>query len=284
MTVERLEMALSIHPWLRDHHFAGQTVLPMVTAIDFLAALTLEKFQEIDGIQLENAIFGKLLILPEDDTLPVLVELEWLDEKRLRAALLTRKSGAISRLLHHAEVIFTNRKKKPESPPVAWMDEKARGSGRVIACEKIYAELVPFGNNFRTLHGDLYLLGDTASGTLIAPDLPFSCPALPHPLLLDGAMHAACVHGQSFCDFVPFPVAFAAMEWENTKFLQRPGYVYETECRLTTKAVGELHYDLRVWGNGGIINVSGLVMRDVSGGIIKPPAWIWEKEKKQMGK
>jgi len=274
MSIDRFEMALPIPPWLRDHHFAGQAVLPLVTAIDFLAALILEKFEKIDITQLENAIFPKLLVLPEADALPVLVELEWLDEKHLRAALLTRKSGAVSRLLRHAEVIFVNPKNTSRKCSAPWMGEEARGPGRAIAYEKIYAELVPFGKNFRTLHGELYLQGDMASGTLMAPDLPFSCPALPHPLLLDGAMHAACVHGQSFSGFVPFPVGFAAMNVENADSLQEPGRVYKTECRLTARAADELRYDLRVWGDDGIISVSGLMMRDVSGGMMKPPAWI----------
>ncbi|HBT97120.1 MAG TPA: hypothetical protein DEB25_05580 [Desulfobulbaceae bacterium] len=280
---ERFELSFPLPPWLRDHHFAGQAVLPMVMAIDFLAALVLKKFPEIHATRLEEAIFPKLLILPEGDALSVLVELEWLDEKRLRAVLLTRKSGAISRLLRHAEVLFTSKKKAPREEPPPPLLKEAPKPGRVINCERIYAELVPFGSNFRTLNNKLYFQGNTASGTLIVPDLPFFCLALPHPFLLDGAMHAACVHGQSFCGFVPFPVAFAAMEWENAKFLKKPGHVYETECILTGKDNGELRYDLRVWGNGGIIHVSGLMMRDVSGGAIKPPGWICENEA-QYGK
>ena len=243
----------------------------MVTAIDLLAALTLEKFPDIDGTRLEEASFPKLLILPEDDSLPLLVELERLEGKRLRATLLTRKSGAISRLLRHAQVIFGG---EASAATKEFPLPTANGPRRVITCEKIYAELVPFGKNFRTLHGEVSLRGDTASGTLIAPALPFSCPLLPHPLLLDGAMHAACVHGQSFCGFVPFPASFTAMRVENAHSLQIPGYPYQTHCRLTAKSSSEPRYDLRVHGNGGSINLAGLLMKDVSGGAIKPPPWI----------
>ncbi|MDR0476930.1 MAG: polyketide synthase dehydratase domain-containing protein [Desulfobulbaceae bacterium] len=260
-----------VHPWLRDHHFAGQAVLPMVTAIDFLAALILEKFHEIDATRLENAIFPKLLILPKDDSLTVLVELERLNDQRLHAAMWTKKSSAISRLLCHAEMIFGSpaRAAAIEIPfPVD------NGPSRAIACEKIYAELVPFGVKFQTLHGEVHLQGETASGTLIAPDLPFFCPALPNPFLLDGAMHAACVHGQCFCGFVPFPTGFSAMKVENAHRLQTPGCTYRSLCRLTAQTTTELRYDLRVDGDGGTIQVAGLVMRDVSGGTIKPPPWI----------
>jgi len=266
-----VEILFPVYPWLRDHHFAGQAVLPMVTALDFLAALTLEKFPEIDITLIKNSIFQKLLVLPPNDMLPLLVELEWLDQKHLRAAMLTRKYGKISRLLYHAEVIFGGESRTAATGltfPAAKMPHRA------IACEKIYAELVPFGKNFHTLHGELYLQGETASGTLAAPDLPFSCRALPNPFLLDGAMHAACVHGQSFCGFVPFPASFSFMKVENAHRLQTPGHTYHTHCRLTAKTASELRYDLRVDGNGGTIELAGLVMRDVSGGRIKPPQWI----------
>ena len=299
--IERLQIAFPVHPWLRDHHFLGLAVLPMVMAIDFLAALILEKFPEIDLTKLEKATFPKLLALPGDNSLPLLIELERLDDRRLRAAMFTRKSGAVSRLLRHAEVIFGGPCSEPCGEPfstalcgipdseasVPTQEALPAANGakepcRAIACEKIYAELVPFGKNFRTLHDQLYLQGDTASGTLIAPDLdldldldpPSFCPALPNPFLLDGAMHAACVHGQTFCGFVPFPAGFAAIEVENASKLQMPGHVYETRCCLIEKTVNELRYDLGVRSDGGAIKLSGLVMRDVSGGAIKPPPWI----------
>jgi len=275
--VERFETAFPVRPWLRDHHFLGQAVLPMVTAIDFLAALTLEKFPEIDGTRLEKAIFQKLLVISENDSLPVFVELERLDDKRLRAALLTKKSGAVSRLLRHAEVVFggeANAATELSFPAAAHGTNGIKGPRRAVASEKIYTELVPFGKNFQTLHGKLYLQGDTASGTLIAPDLPFSCRALPNPFLLDGAMHAACVHGQTFCGFVPFPAGFAAMKVKNAHSLQKPGRLYQTHCRLTEKTVNELRYDLRIDGDDGAIELSSLVMRDISGGALQPPLWI----------
>jgi len=273
----RFETAFPVRPWLRDHHFLGQAVLPMVMAIDFLTALILKKFPEIDGTRIEKAVFPKLLILPEDNSLPVLVELEPLDGRRLRAALLTRKSGAVSRLLCHAEVIFGGEASAAATEPsFPAATNGAQEPFRAIACEKIYAELVPFGKNFHTLHGELYLRGDTASGTLLAPDLPFFCPALPSPFLLDGAMHAACVHGQTFCGFVPFPAGFMAMKMEKANSPQMLGRLCQIHCRLTGKSANELRYDLDVRGGGGAIKLSGLRMRDISGGALKPPPWIRE--------
>ena len=279
MSIDRFEMALPIPPWLRDHHFAGRAVLPLVEAIGLLARLIAEKFPEIDVTRLNNANFDKLLVLPEEDVLPIFIELERRDERQAYAALMTKKVGKISRLLHHAQMLFgggietaPGQSSKPPPP------ENGSAPSWAIIREKIYAELVPFGPSYRSLHGELYLQGDTASGTLIAPDLPLSCPALPHPFLLDGAMHAACVHGQSFCGFVPFPVGFAAMEVEKAGSLQQPGRVYHTHCRLLAAAKNELRYNVRVWGDGGIMNVAGSVMRDVSGGAIKPPAWMWKEK------
>jgi len=136
---------------------------------------------------------------------------------------------------------------------------------------------VPFGPTYRTLRDRLRLTADMAWGRVRAPELPRmdrgsgTARAIPFPL--DGAMHAACVHGQRLVDFIPFPVGFAA------RVIARPtegGESYAVRVRLRSRADNELVYDLAILDEGGRLRetVTALRMRDVSGGRIRPPAWV----------
>ena len=143
-----------------------------------------------------------------------------------------------------------------------------------INAQQVYQDLVPFGPAYRTLQDQLFLAADSAWGTVQAPELPqTSAESLGSPFPLDGTMHAACVHGQRLVDFVPFPVGFAA---RNIIMPTRPGERYRTHIQLHAQARDELVYNLWIIDQAGKIRerMTELRMRDVSGGRIKPPAWI----------
>ncbi|MBQ7248639.1 MAG: polyketide synthase dehydratase domain-containing protein, partial [Deltaproteobacteria bacterium] len=127
--------------------------------------------------------------------------------------------------------------------------------------------------------GRLYqmdLEGDAGFGHVLAlpaPDMPELAGAefLGAPLPLDGAMHAACVHGQQVADFVPFPVSFAMRRICRPI---RPGECCEVRLRLVRQAADFLCYDLWLLRDGMVCEeIRSLAMRDVSGGKIRPPAW-----------
>ena len=190
-------------------------------------------------------------------------------------ALFWRKKlpGGMSRLIRALELEWAGPDHQPGDP----MPERpAAGHARRVPAERIYADLVPFGPAFRTLQGELELEGDAGFGHVLAlptPDMPDLAGAefLGAPLPLDGAMHAACVHGQQFADFVPFPVSFAMRR------ICRPirtGDCCEVRLRLVRRAAGRLWYDLWLSREGVLCEeVRLLAMRDVSGGKIRPPGW-----------
>ena len=74
-------------------------------------------------------------------------------------------------------------------------------------------------------------------------------------------------------DFVPFPVAIAH-RWiiEPT----RAGERYRTQVRLREQTTEVLLYDLEITGVDGRLRerITGLRMRDVSAGRIRPPGWV----------
>jgi len=93
------------------------------------------------------------------------------------------------------------------------------------------------------------------------------------PFPLDAAFHAACVWGQRYAGLVGFPVGFA-LRWLFAP--TRPGSTYT--ARVFPKKVHPDRFLADIW----ITDIDGalqeavldVVMRDVSGGRIKPPSWI----------
>jgi hypothetical protein len=146
-----------------------------------------------------------------------------------------------------------------------------------IPAEQVYRELVPFGPSYHTLQETVQLCGQVAWGSLKAPAFSHAPDpvrdSLGSPFPLDGAFHAACVLGQRAADFVPFPVGF------DRRIISRPtqpGGSYRTRVQLLSRTKDELLFDLRIFDDQGHIfeSVTGIRMRDVSGGKIKPPAWM----------
>jgi hypothetical protein len=133
-----------------------------------------------------------------------------------------------------------------------------------ITAEYLYRELVPFGPQYQTLRETLYLSEFEAWSKLQAPNLP-QAPIekiIGSPFPLDGAFHAACVLGQQFVDFVPFPVGF------DKRLITRPtqaGCSYQTKVKYVCQISEELVFDLAIFDSEGQLyeTTTGLRMRDV---------------------
>jgi len=274
---QHLPISIPLHPWFQDHHFAGRAVLPAVETLLLLAREIHTLRPDLDLRVMEQARFAKFLVVPPD--IPELAALlHWQTEAdgAVTATLQSRvQTKAMSRLQEHGAVRFPGT--PLPDPPDPGVDRQTL-SGPIFAlpAATIYQELVPFGPSYRSLCGTLRLSSREADGTLQAPALPVTGAVekiLGSPFPLDGAMHAACVLGQRLVDFVPFPVGFARRcVFRPT----RPGVRYGTRVRLIHHAPEELLFDLDIFQADGLSceTVSGLRMRDVSGGRIKPPAWI----------
>ncbi len=264
---------LTIQPWFADHHFDGQVILP---AVEAMAALARAARQHRPGVELGTmtaARFVRLLaIAPGRASIEATIELEE-SEGDLAARLLTRRqTAAMARLVVHCELRFGGAgdgagrlAPTPLTGPILEVDAR-----------RIYAELVPFGPAYRSLQGVVRLGREGAEGILLAPRLAGEDAGgglLGSPFPMDGAMHAACVHGQQLVDFVPFPMGF---ERRQIIAPTRPGGRYRVQARLCRLEAEGLVYAVRITGERGEVceRIDGLVMRDVSGGRIKPPDWI----------
>lgn len=275
MTTSLLPVSLTIPPWFHDHRFNGRTILPAVEAMRLLALTSQQHCPGLDPTAMGNGRFSRFLeIGPGDREIEVLIGLEKDGEQHIRASLYSRRRlKAMTRTVSHCELSFSAESTvapaeshRPPPLPDAPVLE--------VPAERIYRELVPFGPAFRTLQEKLSLAGEWAWGVLQAPDPPGSTRdqgPLGNPFPLDGALHAACVHGQRLVDFVPFPVGFAERRIHQPT---RSGERYRAQVRLRSRSANELVYDLWIVDRSERIRetVAGLRMRDASGGRIEPPA------------
>lgn len=269
----RQVVQIPIRPWHRDHHFDGRVVFAAVEAMGLLAATVQAADPTVDVRIMEQGRFARFLEIPAAATgLDALIEVEQGQNNGVCARLLTKKQlQTMTRMTTHCEVYFggATRQRCLETVPFV-----PSAPLLTINAQQVYQDLVPFGPAYRTLQDQLFLAADSAWGTVRAPELPQSSMAsIGSPFPLDGAMHAACVHGQRLVDFVPFPVGFAT---RNITVPTRPGERYRTRIQLHAQARDELVYDLWIIDQAGQIRetVTELRMRDVSGGRIGPPAWI----------
>ncbi|MGB3222778.1 MAG: polyketide synthase dehydratase domain-containing protein [Desulforhopalus sp.] len=246
--------------------------MPAVETMLLLAAKVREICPEIDIRVMEDVRFAKFLeIPPEVATLEGFVEFVKVSDGRVQVKLLSRTQfKAISRMKEHGEIIFPSAHSVDADPHPARIVYSPKSTGPVseISADYIYRELVPFGANYQTLQETLFLSGYEAWGIVKAPELHKDFDSVQEiigsPFPLDGAFHAACVLGQQFVDFVPFPVGFARRV---ISLPTQPGCCYSTRVILTSRTSDELVFDLVLFDEEGRIyeTLTGLCMRNVIG-------------------
>jgi hypothetical protein len=275
MAGQRTEISIPVRPWYKDHCFGSRVILAAVEAMQLLAVTVKAAYPQLDVRHMQAGRFAKLLeIRPEAARLDAVVELEGGGKGEVCARLLTRTQlKTLTRMTTHCELTFTV-EAAHDSGLENWTMPPCTGFGMEVSADEVYRDLVPFGPAYRTLQDRLFLDAESAWGTLRAPELEHS-PTQPlgSPFPLDGAMHAACVHGQRLVDFVPFPVGFAERRIAKPT---RAGERYRTQVQLHARTAEELVYTLRIFDQAEQVRetIRGLRMRDVSGGRIRPPAWI----------
>lgn len=266
----RLPLTIPLKPWYQDHCFAGRSVLPAVETMLLLAATAAEFYPDIDIRVMADVRFAKFLeIPPTAASLDCFVLCAGACDGRLRTQLLSRvQCKAMSRIKEHGEVFFSSAQgcDSASRPVLRLTAEPLTGPLTEITAEYLYRELVPFGSHYQTLRETLYLSEFEAWGKLQAPELPQASieKIIGSPFPLDGALHAACVLGRQFVDFVPFPVGFAE------RVITRPtqaGCCYQTKVRRVRRTNDELVFDLAIFDSEGQLyeTTTGLRMRDVRG-------------------
>lgn len=275
MNGDRIDVNIPVQPWLRDHAFGGRAVLPAVETLLLLAGEIQKVQPQVDIRVMEQAYFPRFLELDKDAE-AINGFFEWSREENgsIRTKFLSRvQLKAMARIIVHGEVLFP------------CIGSSCMDSGRFaipplgdsvseVDTVSLYRELVPFGPAYQSLTGSLRLAADGARGIVLAPELP-GTPVrniLGSSFPLDGALQAACVQGQQYVDFIPFPVGF---ERRIISRPTQPGSRYRIRVQSVLRSQEELVFDLEIVGREGAVyeRISAVRMRDVGAGVT-PPQWI----------
>lgn len=262
----RFSVTIPIQKWYKDHCFQGKTVFAAVETMILLAAGARQQRPDLDVGIMEKGRFAKFLEIPSQaDKLEALLECSETDDGRVRAKLLSQlQIGKMRRLKEHGELFFRPAPSHPPTLPELYRRPTADPI-KEVAADKLYRDLVPFGPSYHSLRERLLLYERGAWGKLLAPELPFTDPVqekLGSPFPLDGAMHAACVLGQQFVNYAPFPTGF------RQRFIfkpTQPGRTYRAGVEMVSFSDDEQIFNLAIYDGGGNLHeaVLGLCMRDV---------------------
>jgi len=289
ISVNQVALTITVYPHFMDHCFAGKVVFPAVEALKVLAGSLKEYNLLPSGLvpqHITDARFNKFLVLePGQNTIEALCNIRRMDDTRISLSLATRfstKNGVMTRIREHCTATFNAKKDepplaRPRNLSSAHMHECSEPVF-TVAAHSIYRELVPFGPAFHSIKGELRLSPSGACVMLKAmPDDPTDSfkTLLGSGFPLDGAFHAGCVWSQRFFGIVAFPIGFEKrVIYKPT--VEQKDYTAQVIPRYQTH--GTLGFDIWIIDDQDELceAVSGVMMRDVSGGTITPPAWIRE--------
>jgi hypothetical protein len=273
---KRYPWNIEIYPYLCDHYFDGKVILPAVELLIVLARVVKNNFPQINISYLHKARFFRFLSIPPDTRhLAVVVDIETADYGVVASLLTSVKSkdGKISRTVEHARVEFAAADSAPSSVPPFRVVNKLEGDCISVPSTTIYRELVPFGTAYQNIIGDLSVSPKGALAYLSGGGNEADEDLLGSPFPLDAAMHAACVLGQRFSGIVPFPTGFEKrIIYKKTK----KGGTYIGRVVPVKVNHESLIFDAWIYDLDGIMyeSISGIQMRDVSQGRLRPPPWI----------
>lgn len=286
-----ISLAIPAPAYLRDHHVGGLAVLPAVEALQNVARSKPATWGA-DPCRQERAVFHHLLVIdPWAAEIPALHEHVRYADGRCLSRLTTLRSGRhlkFTRRMEHVSVWFTPADREEagcgagreawcetDSPSDAGDAILHAGPTFRISADRLYDELVPFGPAYRNVRGDVFLAESGVSATVSGGDFPEAEGPLGSPFPPDAAMHAACAWGQRYRNRVAFPIGFDRRE------ILAPTRAGETYlCRITPLPdAGEvLRFDVRLYGRDRrpVEVIRGLMMREIFGGKLTPPAWVRE--------
>jgi hypothetical protein len=272
----RLPLVIPVHPYLRDHHFEGKVILPAVEILQRLAGSVLAYRPDAPVRCMRFASFNRFLHIERDaPVIEVCHELEVYESGRMSSKMITVnpiKGTTATRIKIHAVVNFMEAEERASGLHV---DRALAPDGMCyrIPSQKLYSDLVPFGPSYQNVRGDIFLSDKGAAGQVYGAGHPAPGEPLGSPFVFDGALHIACAWGQRFHHIVAFPVGF------EERLVVKPTAPGETcLCRILFISVtGEsLKFDIYIHDAEGDLReeIRGVIMRDVSGGRVKPPEWV----------
>jgi hypothetical protein len=273
---KRCLIDMEVYPYLRDHHLEGKAILPAVEALIVMARAVKTNYPQAELSCLKNASFSRFLsIAPEIENQPVLVEMENFGATGIAASLSTSiksKTGTVSREVEHARAQFLSADyQEIPTAPYRFVN-RLKGECISVPSAAVYSELVPFGVAYQNIIGDLSVSQEGALAYVSGGGKDADETLLGSPFPLDAVMHTACVWGQRFADIVSFPVGF-----EKRLIFQKTKKGEEYLGRISPVSINpeRLIFDAWIYKDDVLCeNISGIQMKDVTRGRIKPPDWI----------
>jgi hypothetical protein len=274
---ERYPVEIKVYPYLQDHYFEGQTIFPAVEALIVMAKAATANFPQVNVCHQRQARFPRFLSIdPQEQTKKVFADIAKAADGTLSVAISSMakaKTGIISRTLEHAYVEFATSPAEdhPASSSLNW--NHLGGKLFNVPAAVIYRELVPFGKAYQNIVGDLAMTPAGAIAHLYGGEGETNEDIIGSPFPLDAALHAACCWGQRYISIVAFPVGFEKrIIYRKTKKERKYiGRIIPVNISRESLMFNALISDL-----DGIMyeSVSGIQMRDVTQGRLRPPEWI----------
>jgi hypothetical protein len=277
---KRIPINIPVASHLFDHQFMGKAVLPAVETVRILVDSTRPHMDNIENAYITDASFDKFLFIRKhEDSIEGFNHIEVHENGLIQAKLVTRfQSGKSSttRLFEHVTINLSFSLKDTEKTyfdPGSLLGE----TPFEIASDFIYKDLVPFGPAYRNIREPILMSRNGAVASVYGGDPIYGDNSfLGSPFTLDAAFHAACAWGQRYHHMVAFPVGFSERQiFSPTCF----GKTYVALIKPLYSDKTLLVFDIRIYDRVGNIHetISGVRMRDVSGGRLKPPEWILDK-------
>jgi hypothetical protein len=274
---KRYPWNIEVYPYLHDHHFEGKIILPAVEVLIVLARIVKINFPSINISYLQKARFFRFLsISPDAQFREVFVDIETTDDGIVAASLLSSvklNAGTIRRTVEHARVEFTVADSAPSFIPPFRVVEKLEEYFISVPSTTIYRDLIPMGTAYQNIAGDLSVSAEGAWAYVSGGGNEADDNLLGSPFPLDAVLHAACVWGQRFTNIVAFPAGFEKriIHQKTKKGCNYLGLVVPVNVKHNS-----LIFDAWIYGSDGTTyeSISGIQMRDVSQGRMRPPQWI----------
>jgi len=283
----RQPVGISVFPYMQDHRFEGNAVFPAVEAMQVLAQAVKEFAPQTDITAVTDSTFDKFLFIPSDvKIIDALCSLTSFENGDITAVLQTKtrsKNAAITRIKEHVAAHYPRIK-----PEVAAHLRNPRSFGKSdfleIAPDEIYRELVPLGPAYQNVSENLAIHKNGAMAKLRAPIISNAIEKtgqLGSPFVLDAAFHTACAWGQRYRGIVAFPVG---IEKRIIVKPTRPGDTYFSTAIPVRTDSDMLMFDICIYGEDNTLyeSATGVHMRDVSAGRMKPPSWIIKTGRKNL--
>jgi hypothetical protein len=273
---KRCSIDVEVFPYLMDHHLEGKAILPAVESLIVIACAVKTNYPQADISCLKSANFSRFLsIAPDMESQPVFVDMEKSGDGGIVASLSTSiksKAGTISREVEHARVEFVAADLSEAHSTPFRLVNKLKGDCISVPAAAIYSELVPFGNAYQNIIGDLSVSPEGALAYIWGGGNEADETLLGSPFPLDATMHTACVWGQRFAGIVSFPVGFARrIIYQKTK----KGEEYLGRVLPVSVTQEALIFDAWIYKDDVMCeSISGIQMKDVTRGRLSPPEWI----------